>query len=177
MRRGVIRASIVAVLLGAAGCGSAEGEPDPQKVLSGLVNVGVATDAPGFSNYTTGGVWQGFDISLIRWLGDDIGFTPQFVPMTVNERMIKLIGATKEPEKTAVTIVVANFSMSDDRRRDIDMAGPYFIDAQGFLTLEAKSPTPSTTTPISPSASPLDQRRDHPRSVCVGEVRGWVYRR
>jgi glutamate transport system substrate-binding protein len=134
MRRILIAATIGAVLLTTYGCPSTESEPDPKKVLSGLVNVGVTTDVPGFSNYT-GGVWQGFDISLIRWLGEDIGFTPQFVPMTVNERMIKLEEAAEHPEKAAVTLVIANFSMTDERRKYIDMAGPYFIDRQGFLTL------------------------------------------
>lgn len=125
---------VTVALAGAAAACTADEEPDPEESLRGLVNVGVNTDVPGFSEYTPGGVWQGFDISLIRWLAEDIGFTPQFVPMTVEERMTKLIEASKEPKTAAVSMVVANFSMDDGRRKFIDMVGPYFLDAQGFLT-------------------------------------------
>jgi glutamate transport system substrate-binding protein len=135
MGKAMLAATICVVALGTSGCSSTVSEPDPQKVLSGLVNVGVNTDVPGFSNYTAAGVWEGFDISLVRWLGEDIGFTPQFVTVTVDERMKWLTDASDHPENAAVTIVVANFSMTGNRRKDIDMAGPYFIDAQGFLTL------------------------------------------
>ena len=127
-------AAAAVMLVGAVTACTSDKEIDPEEVLTGLVNVGVNTDVPGLSEYTSGGVWQGFDISLVRWLGEDIGFTPQFVPVTVEERMTKLIEASNNPETAAVSMVVANFSMDDGRRKYIDMVGPYFIDAQGFLT-------------------------------------------
>jgi glutamate transport system substrate-binding protein len=158
MRTGVIAVPIVAILLGVLGCGQVESEPDPKMALSGPVNVGVTLDTPGFSEYTTGGVWNGFDISLIRWLAEEIGFTPQFVPMTADERMIKLVEATDHPDRAGVTMVVANFSMTDDRRSYIDMAGPYFIDAQGFLTLaDSKTET-------------IDDYANQPVCVTVGST-------
>jgi len=110
-----------------AGCENI-GEEDPAKYLSGIVSIGVNTDLPGWSEYSNG-VWDGFDIALGNWLGREIGFQPQYVPVTTNERITVLT------EKSEIKLVIANFSITDGRRKQIDFVGPYLTDSQGIMTL------------------------------------------
>ncbi|GIG86628.1 glutamate-binding protein [Plantactinospora endophytica] len=112
----------------ASGCGEGEAEVDPEEYLSGIVSIGVNIDLPGWSEYSNG-VWDGFDITLGNWLSREIGFDPQYVPLTTDERMSRLTEASE------IKLVIANFSMTDERREDIDFSGPYLTDAQGVMTL------------------------------------------
>jgi glutamate transport system substrate-binding protein len=111
-----------------AGCGKSTSEEDPAKYLTGIVSIGVNTDLPGWSEYSNG-VWDGFDIALGDWLGREIGFQPQYVPATTNARVSRLT------EPTAIKLVIADFSITDDRRKQIDFVGPYVTDSQGIMTL------------------------------------------
>jgi glutamate transport system substrate-binding protein len=92
MRR--VSAIIAAAIVLLASCTKEEGEPDPRQYLSGTVQIGVNSDLPGWSDYTNG-VWRGFDIELARWLGAEIGFRPQFTPVTTDERMIRLVEVSR----------------------------------------------------------------------------------
>jgi glutamate transport system substrate-binding protein len=122
---GVLLATSVMVL---AGCGEGDEEPDPATYLSGIVNIGVNTDLPGWSSYTNG-IWDGFDIALGNWLGREVGFTPQYVNSTSDKRMSQLT------EPSGVKLVIANFSITDERRKSVDFVGPYVSDSLGVLTL------------------------------------------
>ncbi|GAA2525718.1 glutamate-binding protein [Winogradskya humida] len=128
--RPLLAAALVITMTTTAGCGDPEVEPDPAEYLSGEVLIGINTDLPGWSEYANG-VWQGFDISLSNWLGEELGFQPRFVNLTTNERVTALQGADSD-----VKLVISNFSINDKRRKDIDQVGPYLTDSQGLLTLK-----------------------------------------
>jgi glutamate transport system substrate-binding protein len=117
------------------GCGGTAKEQDPKEYLSGTVQIGVNVDLPGWSEYTNG-VWLGFDISLANWLGEQVGFRPQFVNVTTDERMTRLEEVSDEStdNDTGIKLVIANFSITDKRRKTIDFAGPYLSDSQGLMT-------------------------------------------
>ncbi|SDT37444.1 transporter substrate-binding domain-containing protein [Actinoplanes derwentensis] len=127
--RPLLAAVLAATLMTTAGCQDSELEPDPAEYLSGEVLIGINTDLPGWSEYANG-VWQGFDISLSNWLGEELGFRPRYVNLTTNERLTALQDADSE-----VKLVISNFSINDKRRETIDQVGPYFADSQGLLTL------------------------------------------
>ncbi|WP_308716304.1 transporter substrate-binding domain-containing protein [Phytohabitans maris] len=141
----------VSVLLGTsalliAGCGRSSDEADPAEYLSGIVSIGVNTDLPGWSAYTNG-IWDGFDIALGNWLGREIGFTPQYVSLKTDERMTRLT------ERSDIKLVIANFSITDERRKSIDFVGPYLTDSQGVMTLVG---------------SPINARKDiENKTICV----------
>lgn len=134
-RYGVALLATVLILVSAC-TSSSDDELSPKQYLSGTVLIGALTDIPGWGLYSNG-VWSGFDIKLGNWLGEEIGFHPEYVPVTIDERMTKLQKTTdveKNNENTPVVkLVIANFSISDKRREKIDFAGPYFIDSQGVL--------------------------------------------
>lgn len=134
-RYGVALLAMMLILVSAC-TSSSDDELSPKQYLSGTVLIGALTDIPGWGLYSNG-VWSGFDIKLGNWLGEEIGFHPEYVPVTIDERMTKLQKTTdveKNNENTPVVkLVIANFSISDKRRESIDFAGPYFIDSQGVL--------------------------------------------
>jgi glutamate transport system substrate-binding protein len=130
------------VLIASAGCSSPPKEPDPRRYLTGTVPVGVNVDLPGWSDYPNG-TWLGFDIDLANFVKREIGFEIEFIPVTTEERLTKLVEAS-QTDKPGIKMVVSNMSMTADRRTKIDLAGPYFDDKQGALTL-ADSPLRATS--------------------------------
>jgi glutamate transport system substrate-binding protein len=98
--------------------------------LAGLVNVGVGNDLPGAATLTPGAnLRAGFDIDLVRWLGQNLpghSFDPTFVDTPIAERQSSL-------QSGRVRMVVEVFSITDERRRTMDFAGPYLITQQGAL--------------------------------------------
>lgn len=133
--------------LALTGCNARTPEPEPADYLSGTVPIGVNSDLPGWSLYRNG-VWSGFDIALGNWLAGELGFTPQYVPITTDERLKVL-----KREDSPVKLVISNFSITDVRRDEVDFAGPYLSDAQGLMTLTG-----------SPIGTPADIEG---RAVCV----------
>jgi ABC-type amino acid transport substrate-binding protein len=135
--RPLLATALVITMTTIAGCAEPETEPDPAEYLSGEVLVGINTDLPGWSEYSNG-VWQGFDISLSNWLGEEVGFRPRYVNLTTDERQ----KALQDPDSN-VKLVISNFSINDDRRKVVDQIGPYFTDSQGLMTLKTGKITKS----------------------------------
>jgi glutamate transport system substrate-binding protein len=95
----------------------------------GGVNVGVVTDGHGFGELAPGSnTRKGFDVDLYRWLGNHVAptFTPIPVDLTLDER----VNALRDGK---VQLVVATFSITDERRKSIGFAGPYMITHQGMM--------------------------------------------
>lgn len=126
-------ASVIALLVNTLDDGDAE--QDPAAYLSGVVQIGVGTDAPGWTEYNNG-VWDGFDIALANWLAEELNFKPRYVPVSSRERMLVLQEGTGDDGQQGqrIKLVIANFSITDERRRDIDFVGPYLADSQGLMT-------------------------------------------
>lgn len=135
----LLAAVLAATMALPAGCGRPPVEPDPARFLSGEVMIGINTDLPGWSEYSNG-VWQGFDISLGNWLGEELGFRARYFNLTTNERVSALAKAGADFSETGsnknISLVISNFSINDKRRETIDMVGPYLTDSQGLLTLK-----------------------------------------
>lgn len=114
----------------------------PASFLHGSVTVGSATDQPGLSflnreNNRT----EGFDADFIRWLGDKTSqkWAPQLVPKSVDQR-------TRSLEDRSLQLVIQSFSITDERLKVIDMAGPYLVNYQGVMVRrgDTRFPTPDT---------------------------------
>jgi glutamate transport system substrate-binding protein len=114
---------LAAVLLAAqlAGCSSAD-----KPVFEGNVNVGVAPSSPGWNNQDPAGHRTGFDYDLVNWLGQRVGFTPVPVNVITKDRETALAQGT-------VALIIATYSMSDERRKHVDFVGPYMLSSQGIM--------------------------------------------
>lgn len=110
--------------------------------LHGNVTVGSATDQPGFSRLIIGtNHTEGFDADFIRWLGEDSPqkWNPRLVPTAVDQRVPAL-------KNRSLQLVIQTFSITDERLKDIDMAGPYLVNYQGVMVRSGDSsfPTPDS---------------------------------
>jgi glutamate transport system substrate-binding protein len=101
---------------------------------AGKITIGVKADQPslGFRNPATGH-YEGFDIDIAVMVADELGLTRDqihFEETTSNNRQTYLI-------KGLVDIVIASYSITDDRRQTVGQAGPYYITGQQLLVRRA----------------------------------------
>ena len=97
----------------------------------GRLVVGTKFDQPLFGLKNADGSLEGFDIEVAKLLaaglfGGDAGGRVQFVEAVSRERESLLVNGT-------VDIVVATYSITADRKRVVDCAGPYYIAGQDIL--------------------------------------------
>ncbi|HUQ00800.1 MAG TPA: glutamate ABC transporter substrate-binding protein [Aeromicrobium sp.] len=97
---------------------------------AGTVKIGVKFDQPGLGYKPPGQKTPvGFDIEIGKLLAAKLGIAPDKV------RWVPIDSEQREPflQKHTVDFVVASYSLSDDRRRVVGQAGPYFITGQQLL--------------------------------------------
>jgi glutamate transport system substrate-binding protein len=95
----------------------------------GLV-VGVKNDQPGLGyEDAASGERTGFDVDIARWIAASLGFeedqiTFETIPSANREQAIV---------NGDIDYYVGTYSITDERKTQIDFAGPYFITGQGLL--------------------------------------------
>lgn len=92
--------------------------------------IGVKEDQPnlGYLDATTG-ERSGFDIEIARWIAASLGFEEgdiKYEPVASANREQALVNGD-------IDYYVGTYSITDQRKEQIDFAGPYFVTGQGFL--------------------------------------------
>lgn len=92
--------------------------------------IGVKEDQPnlGYLDVTTG-ERSGFDIEIARWIAASLGFEEgdiTYEPIASANREQALVNGD-------IDYYVGTYSITDQRKEQIDFAGPYFVTGQGFL--------------------------------------------
>lgn len=92
--------------------------------------VGVKEDQPnlGYLDATTN-ERSGFDIEIARWIAASLGFEEgdiTYEPIASANREQALVNGN-------IDYYVGTYSITDQRKEQIDFAGPYFVTGQGFL--------------------------------------------
>ncbi len=110
------------IALVATACGSSEA---PSLFAGGKVSVGAKNDQPG-----TGVVhtykFSGFDITVAQQILKAVGAEPDFGIVPSEDRSAVLTEKKKD-------LVVATFSITVDRMKTLDFAGPYASTYQGIM--------------------------------------------
>ncbi|GAA0800552.1 glutamate ABC transporter substrate-binding protein [Spirilliplanes yamanashiensis] len=98
--------------------------------------IGVKADQPGLG-LQTGGSYEGFDIEIGKIIAKGLG-----VPDTGIEWKTT-VSANREPfiQQGQVDLVVATYTINDERKKVVNFAGPYYVAGQDLLV-----PTNSTIT-------------------------------
>lgn len=102
--------------------GSAAGSTGPK------LTIGVPFDEPGLG-LKSGSSFSGFDVDTARYVAQAMGTAPQdvtFVEANPEDRE-KLLTSGK------ANLVVATYSITDQRKQQVDFAGPYFVAHQDLL--------------------------------------------
>ncbi|PXY32855.1 ABC transporter substrate-binding protein [Prauserella muralis] len=125
---------IVAVALAAtcAGCAPAGGEPGSVVTRAEdeeSLTIGIRFDQPGLSERTVDGRFVGFDVDVATHVAGELGVPPE------NITWRETVPAQRESDITsgAVDLVVAAYSITDERKRQVGFAGPYFETGQDLL--------------------------------------------
>ena len=101
-----------------------------QLAQSGDVTIGVKFDQPGIGfKGATDDMPEGFDPELGEVLAASLGIAPEDITWK------ETISNNREPflESGEVDLVLASYSITDDRRKVVGQAGPYYITGQQLL--------------------------------------------
>ena len=102
---------------------------------AGKVTVGVKYDQPGLGfKGATDDIPTGFDVEIAKLLVADLGIDPEDTSAVTYE---ETISDNREPflEQGKVDLVLATYSITDERRAVVGQAGPYFLTGQQLLVL------------------------------------------
>ncbi|MFI5491165.1 glutamate ABC transporter substrate-binding protein [Actinoplanes sp. NPDC051859] len=138
-------AGAFALAMAAAACGG--GDDSGSGKASGIIGkassdkklvVGVKADQPGLG-LLTGSTYTGFDIEIAKIIAKGLG-----VPETGIEYKTT-VSSNREPfiQQGQVDIVVATYTINDDRKKVVNFGGPYYVAGQDLLV-----PIASTITGV-----------------------------
>lgn len=97
---------------------------------AGTIKIGVKYDQPGLGfKGATDDLPSGFDVEMAKILAADLGID------TGDIQWIETISDNREPflEAGRVDLVLASYSITDDRRKVVGQAGPYMVTGQQLL--------------------------------------------
>lgn len=93
------------------------------------IRIGTKFDQPGFGLANLEGVPEGFDVEIGKIIAYELGIPEENIewietPSRVREEYI---------QQGRVDIVVATYTINDDRKQRVDFAGPYYIAGQQIM--------------------------------------------
>jgi glutamate transport system substrate-binding protein len=100
------------------------------------LTIGVKADQPGLG-LQTGATYTGFDIEIGKIIAKGLGVDESGITWKTT------VSANREPyiQQGQVDLVVATYTINDDRKKVVNFGGPYYIAGQDLLV-----PTASTIT-------------------------------
>jgi glutamate transport system substrate-binding protein len=130
----------MAMVLAAAACGGSDsdnaggsgssggGSGVVGKASSGKLTFGVKADQPGLG-LQTGSTYAGFDIEISKIIAKGLGVPESGITWKTT------VSANREPyiQQGQVDIVVATYTINDERKQKVNFAGPYFVAGQDLL--------------------------------------------
>lgn len=94
---------------------------------SGTINIGVFSDKNPFGYVDENGEYQGYDVYFARRIGEDLGVEVNFVSTEAANRIEYL-------QTGKVDIILANFTVTEERAEEVDFALPYMNVALGVVS-------------------------------------------
>jgi glutamate transport system substrate-binding protein len=132
-RRMGAAAATAALALALAACGSDAGDTGSDDTASsgtgaGGLKVGIKFDQPGLG-LKKGSDYTGFDVDVAKYVAKELGTD------AANITWVQAPSAQREAliSNGQVDMVVATYSITDERKEKVSFAGPYFIAGQDLL--------------------------------------------
>lgn len=122
---------LIAVMMLTVGCGGSKPAPEQPKEKTaleeikeaGVITVGNSPDYPPFETVDDKGNPIGFDIDLMNAIAADLGVKAEFKKMDFGT----IITAVQNNQ---VNIGMSGFSISEDRKNEVDFSIPYYVGGQ-----------------------------------------------
>jgi len=101
----------------------------------GSITIGTKFDQPLFGLRGPSGEPEGFDVEIGKLIAAKLGIKPDKI------KWVESVSANRETfiQDGKVDIVVATYTINDDRKQVVDFAGPYFQAGQTILVKEANT--------------------------------------
>lgn len=116
-----------------AGCGNAKEENSAAyRTLdeikeSGTINIGVFSDKNPFGYVDENGEYQGYDVYFAERLAENLGVEVNYVSTEAASRIEYL-------QTGKADLILANFTVTDERKEEVDFALPYMNVALGVVS-------------------------------------------
>ena len=102
-----------------------------QKIVKrGTLNVGVKQDVPNFGYYSAKtNTYEGMEVDLAKKIADELKVKVNYIPVTTQ---------TREPlmDNGTIDLLIATYTITDERKASYAMSNPYYYDQIGFLVLK-----------------------------------------
>jgi glutamate transport system substrate-binding protein len=120
-------AGAAALALALTACGGGGGGGD--QADDGTITIGVKYDQPGLGLEEGSGQPAGFDVDVATYIAGELGYEPDQIEWT------EAASANRETflQQGTVDMVVATYSITDERKQLVDFAGPYYVAQQDIL--------------------------------------------
>jgi len=91
--------------------------------------IGVKVDQPGLGLKASDGSYTGFDIDMARYIAKGLGYDEDEI------EFVEAVSANRETflANGTVDMILATYSITDERKQKVDFAGPYYIAGQDLL--------------------------------------------
>lgn len=96
---------------------------------SGTINIGVFSDKSPFGYVDENGEYQGYDVYFGNRIGEDLGVEINYISTEAANRIEYL-------QTGKVDIILANFTVTEERAQEVDFALPYMNVALGVVSPE-----------------------------------------
>lgn len=96
----------------------------------GKLKIGVKKDQPGLGDQKAGEKEpEGFDIELAKNMAARLGFKPDQI------KWVETVSENREPflQQGNVDMVIATYTINDERKKVVDFAGPYYVAGQDLM--------------------------------------------
>jgi glutamate transport system substrate-binding protein len=102
---------------------------------AGSITIGTKFDQPLFGLVGPDGKPVGFDVEIGKIVASELGIDEG------NIEWVETVSANREPfiEEGQVDIVVATYTINDERKQVVDFAGPYYVAGQTIMVLESNT--------------------------------------
>jgi glutamate transport system substrate-binding protein len=133
-RRTTVAAIVVGLAVALSACGSGGGQPNPSPspvpgaTPGGKLTIGIAFDQPGLG-LKTGDTYSGFDVETAIYVAKALGVSQDSITWkeaNADQRQQLL-------ESGQADLIFSTFSITDERKKVVDFAGPYFVAHQDLL--------------------------------------------
>lgn len=98
---------------------------------SGTINIGVFSDKSPFGYVDENGEYQGYDVYFANRIGEDLGVDINYVSTEAANRIEYL-------QTGKVDIILANFTVTEERAQEVDFALPYMNVALGVVSPDSR---------------------------------------
>ncbi|WP_298991692.1 glutamate ABC transporter substrate-binding protein [uncultured Pseudokineococcus sp.] len=109
-----------------------EGSTMAEIADAGSMNIGTKYDQPGFGLLNLEEVPEGFDVRIAEYIAGQMGVAPEDISWTEapSAQREELIASGD------VDMVVATYTINDERRERVTFAGPYYVAGQQILVAQ-----------------------------------------